>query len=82
MRDEVAGDVEHLFLGAVGIDDEAALDRGGRAGDFSQQSSNEPAGAAFRRGNLEPLLLRLVEREAGEHKESFVEHGRFPLRSG
>ncbi len=72
--DEIAGDVQHLFLGAIGIDDKTALNRGGRSRNFGQQAGDQAAGAAFSRRDLEPLLLRLVEREAGEHEEIVVEH--------
>ena len=50
------GHAEHLLLGVVGIDDEAALDDRRRAGNFRQQARDQPAGAGFGGGELQPAI--------------------------
>ncbi len=56
LLDQLPGDAEHLVLRIVGIGDETPIERMGDALNVGQQRGQHPAGAAFRRRQLEPSL--------------------------
>ena len=57
-------DAEHRLLGRVAVGDEAALEDVGGAGDFSERGGQQPAGAGFRRRDLELLRAAKIEQRS------------------
>ena len=79
MRSEGFGrHAEQLFFRVVGIDDEAALDDGGRAGNFGEKAGDQAAGAGFRGRDLEACVAAAVEQGGGPGGE--VGEGTFAIR--
>ena len=76
----LVGNAEHLLLGFVGINDEAALEHRRRTRDFRQQGADQPAGAGFGRGELEAEIPAARFERGGAVDEKGREHRRFLSR--
>ena len=61
LLERVVRHAKHLLLGFVRVGDEAAVDENGRARNFGERSSDQPARAGLRRHHRQPF--RLVEIE-------------------
>ena len=70
LADQVAaGTPSKSCLASVGIGDKAALEDVRRAGDLGQQAGDQPAGAAFGRGDLQALGARVRQQLFGTGKK-------------
>ena len=54
LRQRLGWNAEQFLFGGVGIDDEATLEHGRRAGNLGQKPGDQAAGAQFRRRGHEP----------------------------
>jgi hypothetical protein len=72
-------DAKHSMFGIVRIRDEAAIDHIGRAGNFSQRSGNEAAGARLRRRNGQLAHPAQIQQRAGEGTDGAGGHADGPV---